>query len=277
MYQLVIIGSGVFMFSQIIMNDEFVVVFNVYVDKFNVENVEVIVVGNVEVIVYFSVDFIFSVSGIEQCYVMEKESIFNLDIMFFKLCLCFDDESGIMVEMVIDVCNKVFVQVGCVVDEVDFVICVVFNYECVYLVIVVEIQDFLGVRGFVFDMNVVCFLVIFGLQVVVDMICVGLVKCVLVVNFEICLGYLEWCDCDCYFIFGDVCIVIVIEWVEDVKGVYFFVYFIKCVMQFFNNICNNNGYLCCLYIDMEDCCDMQFMQNGCKVFKEVLLLVVNYI
>lgn len=67
-------------------------------------------------------------------------------------------------------------------------------------------------------MNVVCLLVIFGMQMVKDVVLFGFVWVVLVVNLEICFGYLVWEDWDCYFIFGDVCIVIVVESLEISKS-----------------------------------------------------------
>ncbi|MEM6897330.1 MAG: 3-oxoacyl-[acyl-carrier-protein] synthase III C-terminal domain-containing protein, partial [Pseudomonadota bacterium] len=44
-----------------------------------------------------------------------------------------------------------------------------------------------------------------------------------------------------------------------------------------NNIRNNNGYLRRAHGQMDDRRDMQFMQNGRKVFKEVLPLVSKHI
>ncbi|MEO0665093.1 MAG: 3-oxoacyl-[acyl-carrier-protein] synthase III C-terminal domain-containing protein, partial [Pseudomonadota bacterium] len=51
----------------------------------------------------------------------------------------------------------------------------------------------------------------------------------------------------------------------------------RCATQFSNNIRNNNGYLRRAHGQMEDRRDMQFMQNGRKVFKEVLPLVSHHI
>jgi len=51
----------------------------------------------------------------------------------------------------------------------------------------------------------------------------------------------------------------------------------RLATQFSNNIRNNNGYLRRTADRMEDRRDMQFMQNGRKVFKEVLPLVAEHI
>ena len=277
MHQPAITGSGVFTPSQIITNDELVEAFNAYADKFNAENAEAIAAGDVAALDHSSSDFILSASGIERRYVMEKDSILDPNTMHPRFRSRSDDEPGIMAEMAVDACNKALAQAGRSADEVDLVICAASNHERAYPAIAVEIQDLLGAKGFAFDMNVACSSATFGLQAAADMIRSGSVKCALVVNPEICSGHLEWRDRDCHFIFGDVCTATVIERAEDAKGAHFLVHSTKCATQFSNNIRNNNGYLRRSHTDMEDRRDMQFMQNGRKVFKEVLPLVVSHI
>ncbi len=51
----------------------------------------------------------------------------------------------------------------------------------------------------------------------------------------------------------------------------------RCATKFSNNILNNNGYLRRAHDQMEDRRDMQFMQKGRKVFKEVLPMVSRHI
>jgi beta-ketodecanoyl-[acyl-carrier-protein] synthase len=95
---------------------------------------------------------------------------------------------------------------------------------------------------------------------------------------EICSGHLEWRDRDCHFIFGDVCTAVVIERAEDAKGAHFVVKSTRCATQFSNNIRNNNGFLRRTRPDgVGERRDMQFMQNGRKVFKEVLPMVSAHI
>jgi beta-ketodecanoyl-[acyl-carrier-protein] synthase len=64
---------------------------------------------------------------------------------------------------------------------------------------------------------------------------------------------------------------------EDLTAPHFKVLSTRCATQFSNNIRNNNGYLRRAHDQMEDRRDMQFMQNGRKVFKEVLPLVSKHI
>ena len=96
------------------------------------------------------------------------------------------------------------------------------------------------------------------------------------VNPEICSAHLEWRDRDCHFIFGDVATATLMERDEDARGPYFEVKSTRCATEFSNNIRNNNGFLRRSRPDgVEDRRDMQFMQNGRKVFKEVLPMVAN--
>ena len=106
----------------------------------------------------------------------------------------------------------------------------------------------------------------------------GSVRSALVVNPEICSAHLEWRDRDCHFIFGDVATATLIERAEDAAGACFEIKSTRCASVFSNNIRNNNGFLRRSRPDgVKDRRDMQFMQNGRKVFKEVLPLVAKHI
>lgn len=209
---------------------------------------------------------------------MNKEGIFDLQCMVLYFFECSNDEWLIFCEMVVVVVREVLQCVGCSVVDIDGVIVVCFNLQCVYLVIVVEVQVVLGIQGYGYDMNVVCFLVIFGIQVVIIVIQIGQVWVILMVNLEICIGYLNFCDCDSYFIFGDVCIVVIVECVDLVVLKYQFdIVSIRLLIQFFNNICNNFGFFNCVDESGIGKCDKLFVQEGCKVFKDVCLMVVELI
>ena len=162
-------------------------------------------------------------------------------------------------------------------DEVDLVICAASNHERAYPAIAIEIQKLLGAGGFAFDMNVACSSATFGLQAAADMVRSGSVRRALIVNPEICSGHLEWRDRDCHFIFGDVCTAVLVERKDDAQSAHFDVVSTRCATEFSNNIRNNNGFLRRAHDQMEDRRDMQFMQNGRKVFKEVLPMVSAHI
>ena len=278
MHQPVISGTGVFTPSEVITNDELVVAFNAYADKMNTQNANAIAAGDLDEIPHSSSEFIFKASGIENRYVLNKSGILDPNIMYPQLRQRSDEEPGVMAEMALDACNKALAQAGKTPADVDAVIVAASNLERAYPAIAIEVQDLLGVEGFGFDMNVACSSATFGIQAACDMIKSGSARAILVVNPEICSGHLEWRDRDCHFIFGDVCTATLIERKEDASRAHFEVLSTRCLTKFSNNIRNNNGFLRRSRPDgVAERRDMQFMQNGRKVFKEVLPIVADHI
>ncbi|MCP4821071.1 MAG: beta-ketoacyl-ACP synthase III [Shimia sp.] len=274
MFKPAITGTGVFTPDQIITNDELVESFNAYADKMNAENAEAIAAGEMAAVPHSSSEFIFKASGIEQRHVLDKSGVLDPDVMHPNLRQRSDDEPGVMTEMAIDACGKALAQAGLTGADIDLVICAASNMERAYPAVAIEIQKELGAGGFAFDMNVACSSATFGIQAAADMVRSGSVRRAIVVNPEICSGHLEWRDRDCHFIFGDVATATVIERSEDAKGDYFEIISTRCATQFSNNIRNNNGFLRRSRPDrVTDRRDMQFMQNGRKVFKEVVPMV----
>lgn len=278
MYTPAITGTGVFTPDEVITNAELVEAFNAYADRMNAANAEPIAAGEMEPMQHSSDAFIVKASGIERRHVMNKSGILDPEVMHPLLRQRSDDEPGIMAEMALDAANKALEQAGRSPEDIDLVICAASNMERAYPAIAIEIQSLLGVKGFAFDMNVACSSATFGIQAAADMIRSGSVRAALVVNPEICSGHLEWRDRDCHFIFGDVATATVIERIEDAKGPHFEILSTRCATQFSNNIRNNNGFLRRSRPDgMKDRRDMQFMQNGRKVFKEVVPMVSHHI
>ena len=278
MYQPVISGTGIFTPAQVITNDELVIAYNAHADLFNAENAAAIAEGTVEAKEHSSSDFIFKASGIEQRYVLDKTGVLDPAVMHPLLRQRSDDEPGVMAEMALDACTKALGMAGLEGADVDLVICAASNMERAYPAVAVEIQQLLGAGGFAFDMNVACSSATFGIQAASDMVRAGSARRAIVVNPEICSGHLEWRDRDCHFIFGDVCTATVIERKEEAKGPHFRILSTRCATQFSNNIRNNNGFLRRSRPDgVADRRDMQFMQNGRKVFKEVVPMVSAHI
>lgn len=278
MYTPAITGTGVFTPENSISNAELVFAFNAYADKFNYENASQIDAGEVEAKTHSSEEFIFKASGINSRYVIDKEGILNPDIMYPQMRQRADDEPSLMAEMALDAAQKALQAAGKTAADVDAVICAASNLERAYPAVAIEIQDLLGINGFAFDMNVACSSATFGLQLAADMIRSGSISSALVVNPEICSAHLEWRDRDCHFIFGDVATATLIERSENANGPYFEIKSTRCATEFSNNIRNNNGFLRRSRPDgTADRRDMQFMQNGRKVFKEVLPMVSSHI
>jgi len=273
-----ITGTGVFTPEKSISNAELVAAFNAYADRYNEANKAQIDAGELEAKAHSSEDFIFKASGIESRFVIDKDGILDPDVMHPLFRQRTDDEPGLMAEMALEAAHKALDQAGKTALDVDAVICAASNLERAYPAVAIEIQDLLGIQGFAFDMNVACSSATFGIQAAADMVRSGSIRSALVINPEICSAHLEWRDRDCHFIFGDVATATFIERIEDAKGPHFEIKSTRCATQFSNNIRNNNGFLRRSRPDgLKDRRDMQFMQNGRKVFKEVLPMVSQHI
>ena len=271
MYTAAITGTGVFTPGEIITNAELVAAFNAYADLFNTRHADEIAAGTIEAKEHSSEDFIVKASGINQRYVIDKTGVLDPEIMHPLLRQRSDDEPSLMAEMGLDAAQKALDQAGKTASDVDLVICAASNMERAYPAIAVEIQNLLGCPGFAFDMNVACSSATFGIQAAADMVKSGSIRSALVINPEICSAHLEWRDRDCHFIFGDVATATLIERADAANGT-------RCATEFSNNIRNNNGFLRRSRPDgTKDRRDMQFMQNGRKVFKEVLPMVSAHI
>ncbi|WP_227267542.1 beta-ketoacyl-ACP synthase III [Roseobacter weihaiensis] len=273
-----ITGTGVFTPENTISNAELVAAFNAYVDLYNADHAADIAAGRLAAKEYSSEEFILKASGIQQRYVIDKSGILDPHVMHPLLEQRADEAPSLMAEMGLDAARKALAEAGKTATDVDLVICAASNMERAYPAVAIEIQELLGVQGFAFDMNVACSSATFGIQAAADMIRSGSIRGALVINPEICSAHLEWRDRDCHFIFGDVATATFIERAKAASGAFFEVKSTRCATVFSNNIRNNNGYLRrSRPAGMADRRDMQFMQNGRKVFKEVLPMVSDHI
>lgn len=270
-------GSGVYTPPNVITNDELVASFNAYVDLYNAENADAIAAGEMEAKAHSSSDFIVAASGIQQRYVIEKDGVLDPTRMCPRLPARDDDAPSLMAEIAAKAVATALAQAGVDASDIDLVICAASNMERAYPAMGVEIQQVIGAGGFAFDMNVACSSATFGIQAAADMIRGGTVKRALVVCPEITSGHLEWRDRDCHFIFGDVATAVVLEAGDVVQNPRFKLHSARSATQFSNNIRNNQGFLRRAHDQLDDRRDMQFMQNGRKVFKEVLPMVSRHI
>lgn len=277
MHHAAITGTGVFTPRHVITNDELVAAYNTHADRFNAEHAVAIAAGEIEPKPLSSAAFIRQASGIEARYVLDKTGTLDPGRMFPRYRERRDDEPSLMAEIALDACRKAIDQAGIEAGQIDAVFCAASNHERPYPAIAVEIQDLLGAGGFAYDMNVACSSATFGIQTAADMIRAGSVRAALVVSPEITSAHLEWRDRDCHFIFGDVATAVLLQRDDGLTGPRFRVRSTRAATQFSNNIRNNDGFLRRTRDAMEDRRDMQFMQNGRKVFKEVLPLVSRHI
>ena len=141
----------------------------------------------------------------------------------------------------------------------------------------IEIQQALGIDGFGFDMNVACSSATFGIQTAADYVRAGHAKSVLVVSPEITSGHLNWRDRDSHFIFGDVATAVLVEDAAIAPENHWDILSTKLKTVFSNNIRNNFGFLNRAHPETAGEADKLFVQEGRKVFKEVVPMVAQMI
>ena len=278
MEQIVISGTGVFTPEESITNKELVKAYNSYAETYNSNNKVDISRGNKIALELSSEEFIYKASGIKSRYVMDKKGILDPEIMHPILDKRNNDEPSILAEMSVKAAKKAMDSAGKTSNDIDAVITACSNLERAYPAISIEVQQLLGVSGFAFDMNVACSSATFAIQAAADMIRSGSAKTILIVNPEICSGHLDFKDRDCHFIFGDVCTALILESKETAKSNNSFeIVSTKCITQFSNNIRNNFGFLNNVKKSSPLDRDLLFMQEGRKVFKEVVPMVSQLI
>ena len=273
-----ITGTGLFTPEESVSNEELVTAFNAYVENFNAEHAADIEAGTVEALAASSVAFIEKASGIKSRFVMNKSGIIDPEIMCPRLPERSNDEPSILAEMSIRATQEAMQQAGIESTDIDAVLVACSNLQRPYPAIAVEVQELLGIDGFGFDMNVACSSATFGIQTGCDMIRSGSARRVLVVNPEICTGHLNFRDRDSHFIFGDVCTAVILEG-DDVaasKGA-FEIIDTRLITKFSNNIRNNFGFLNRTAPDTLNAKDKLFVQEGRKVFREVVPMVAELI
>ncbi len=188
-----------------------------------------------------------------------------------------NDELSIMAEIGVDACKQALKQAGRDVADVDAVLCAASNMQRGYPAMAIEIQQALGIDGFGFDMNVACSSATFGIQTAADYIRSGNAKSVLVVSPEITSGHLNWRDRDSHFIFGDVATAVLVESKAIAPAEHWDIVGTKLKTVFSNNIRNNFGFLNRTHPETANEADKLFIQEGRKVFKEVVPMVAAMI
>ena len=278
MDKIVISGTGVFTPEESITNKELVKAYNTYADIYNSTNKSDISQGNKVALELSSEEFIYKASGIKNRYVMDKAGILDPNIMHPILKKRSNDEPSILAEMSVKAAKKAMEDAGKTSNDIDAVITACSNLERAYPAVSIEAQELLGIKGFAFDMNVACSSATFAIQAAADMIKSGSAKTILIVDPEICSGHLDFKDRDCHFIFGDVCTAMILEKKETAKSNNSFeILSTKCITQFSNNIRNNFGFLNNAKKSTSLDRDLLFMQEGRKVFKEVVPMVSQLI
>ena len=112
----------------------------------------------------------------------------------------------------------------------------------------------------------------------VDSIAAGSARAVLMVNPEVCSGHLNFRDRDSHFIFGDVATAVIVERADlAAPGCGWEVLGTRLKTVFSNTIRNNFGFLNRTAPQTRDAPDKLFVQQGRRVFKDVVPLVSEMI
>ncbi len=274
----VLSATGLWTPSQSISNEELVQSYNTWANGWNEAYAEAIERGEVEAKPLSSAAFIEKASGIKSRYVVSKDPILDPTIMAPRIPERPNEETSILAEMAVSAAKDALNNAGREAKDVDAVLVACSNLQRGYPAISVEVQDALGMtRGFGYDMNVACSSATFGLATAQSMIIAGQAKSVLVCNPEICSGHLNFRDRDSHFIFGDVATAILVEEQSLSNGAGYDILGTKLKTQFSNNIRNNFGFLNRAAPEGLGQDDKLFVQEGRKVFREVVPLVAQMI
>lgn len=272
----VIVATGLYTPPFSVSNTELVEAFNAYVERFNAANAEAIAAGEVVALAPSSPEFIEKASGIKARYVMNKSGIIDPEVMRPILPERPNEEISILAEMAVEAAKQAIARWGKPVSEIGAVICAASNMQRAYPAMAIEVQQALGIDGFAFDMNVACSSATFGIKTAADFIATGSAKAVLMVNPEICSGHLNFTDRDSHFIFGDVATAVILEEESQASGGWE-ILGTRLKTQFSNNIRNNFGFLNRTAPEGIGAKDKLFVQEGRKVFREVVPMVSEMI
>ncbi len=269
----VISSTGLFTPADSISNDELVASFNAYVAQYNAQHSDAISAGDIAALQPSSVEFIEKASGIKARKVLSKDSILNIDVMCPRFEERPNDQISVLAEIGVAAARDALARAGRNAKDVDAVLVACSNLQRAYPAIAIEVQDALGIEGFGFDMNVACSSATFGIQTAADFIRAGNARSVLVVSPEICSGHLNWRDRDSHFIFGDVATAVLVEDADFAPAQHWDILGTQLKTRFSNNIRNNFGFLNRTAPESRHDADKLFVQEGRKVFKEVVPMV----
>ena len=272
----VIAATGLYTPPNSLSNAELVETFNAYVERFNATNADAIAAGEVAALTPSSVEFIEKASGIKARYVVDKTGLVDPDLMRPIIPERPNEEISVLAEMAVEAARQAIERWGKPASEIGAVICAASNMQRAYPAMAIEVQQALGIEGFAFDMNVACSSATFGIKTAADFVTSGSAKAVLMVNPEICSGHLNFRDRDSHFIFGDVATAVIVEDADQARGGWD-ILGTRLKTQFSNNIRNNFGFLNRAAPEGVGAPDKLFVQEGRKVFREVVPMVSEMI
>lgn len=274
----VISGVGLYTPIDTINNDELVESFNLFVADYNAQNSAEIAQGELAELQPSSTAFIDKASGILSRYVIDKQGILDPKRMKPYVAPRANDSLSLQAEIAVKAAQLALDEAGLSGADLDCVIVACSNLQRAYPAVAIEVQQALGAGGFAFDMNVACSSATFALQLADNTLQAGSASRVLVVNPEICSAHLNYRDRDSHFIFGDACTAMIVEPADTAQGSrQFRILGTRLKTAFSNNIRNNFGFLTKCEDRSLDAPDTYFVQQGRKVFKDVVPMVADLI
>jgi beta-ketodecanoyl-[acyl-carrier-protein] synthase len=273
----VIAATGLYTPEQSISNAELVEAYNAWADQWNIDNAAQIAEGDLAPLTHSSVEFIEKASGIKSRFVLDKAGVLDPARMAPNIAERGNEELSIMAEMAVAAARQAIAAWGKDVSEIGAVLCAASNMPRPYPALAIEVQQALGIPGFAFDMNVACSSATFGIKTAADFIGSGSVKAVLMVNPEVCSAHLNFKDRDSHFIFGDVCTAVIVEAADQAGPGGWDILGTRLQTAFSNNIRNNFGFLNNAAPEGIGQPDKLFIQQGRKVFREVVPMVSEMI
>ncbi len=276
MSEAVIAATGLYVPAESVSNAELVATFNRYVEQFNGEHAAQIEAGTVRALVHSSAEFIEKASGIKSRYVVDKHGVVDPAIMRPRIAERPNEQISVLAEIAVAAARDALSRWDKPAGAIGAVICAASNMQRAYPAMAIEVQQALGIEGFGFDMNVACSSATFGIKTAADYLAAGDIRAVLMVNPEITSAHLNFRDRDSHFIFGDVATAVIVEAADDASGGWD-ILGTRLKTQFSNNIRNNFGFLNRCAPESAGAADKLFVQEGRKVFREVVPMVSEMI
>ena len=269
-------GTGIYTPPYAISNDQLVASFNQYAAQYNREHAAEIAAGQLTAREPSDSNFIESVSGIKSRYVIEPDGVLDPKRMRPHFPRRANEALSLQAEISVIAARAALEQAGRTPADIDAVIVACANMQRAYPAMAIEVQHALGVDGFAYDLNVACSSATFGIQAAYNAVQSRSARAVLMVNPEITSAHLNFKDRDSHFIFGDVCTAVVVERADQrAERAGYEILSTRLQTQYSNNIRNNFGFMNrCEDADPE-ADDKLFVQQGRKVFKEVVPMVIK--